>query len=280
MRSRRNPSLSAPRSWLFAALPLVAAVALVGCGNARPDPLEPIPVGVVVPLTGALAGNGGFWQNAAKLAGEQINSAGGLFEGREIQLLIGDSGSNAATSNTEIQGLIDDGARVIIGPAASSSVAGTLDTVAAAEIPQISCCATSPTLTEPQANRAGWFFRTAPNDKAQGQALAYISANGYRGPHPNYTGEGGGLTMDPCPELMIANQDDDYGKALAAQLELNYFGQEIFGFNDADEPTPWSTPIRAKMPPAAWWAKSSGPRALPTTKNPTTPMSSPAPTPL
>ncbi len=223
---------------------LLVAVLCVfgGCPEQRPEPIENIKVGLLVPKTGGLAGNGTFWENAARLAAEQINSSGGLYDGRAIELLVEDSGSDPGTSNTSVQSLLENGAVAIVGPAASSSVAGTLDTVAAAEVPQLSCCATSPTLTENQADREGWFFRTAPNDRYQGRALAYLATRGYAGPHPDFAGEGNGVDIDACPEMIILFQMDAYGSALAAGLESEYTGQLLYDRDAGGQPVPLNRP--------------------------------------
>src|SRR5215467_13464591 len=70
----------------------VAALSIVAGTAALPNmaiAADPLLIGFSAPLTGDNAGSGQESLNAAKLAVEQINAAGGVL-GRQIQLLEGD----------------------------------------------------------------------------------------------------------------------------------------------------------------------------------------------
>jgi len=212
------------------ALTCALALPLAGCIE-RGTPIESIKVGLLVPNSGGLASLGKSWENAARLAVEQINSAGGLFDGREMEVLIEDSGSDPGPAEQAAKGLIDEDVVGIVGPASSSEVARVKPLVEAAKIPLLSCCATSASLTEQQSQRGGFFFRTAPNDNYQAEALAFLAANGTRGPHPSFSGSGTGETIESCPEMVILAQNDEYGAKLAQGLEDTFSGRAIMTFD-------------------------------------------------
>jgi ABC-type branched-subunit amino acid transport system substrate-binding protein len=193
------------------ALPLLL---VVGCAPV-PDPIEPVKIGVLNPLTGQLGSLGPSWEDAARLAAEQINAAGGLFDGRPLELVVEDTETNPTRASEAARDAIEQGAVAIVGPASSGETAETIDTVAGFEMPQISCCATSPALTAED----DWFFRTAPNDLLQAQAVAYIAAEGF-------TGE---VTRDPCPESIVVYRDDSYGSGLAEVFVEQFQGRPIAG---------------------------------------------------
>jgi ABC-type branched-subunit amino acid transport system substrate-binding protein len=215
---------------LFFSLSLVFLTA-AQCDE-RPEPIQSVKVGVLVPQTGTLAGLGASWSRAAQLAAEQINSAGGLFEGRPLELVVMDTETSIGPSIAAAQEVLNDGVVAIVGPATSGNVEATQELIAAESVPQVSCCATSVPLTENQDNETGWFFRTAPNDKLQSKALAYMAANGLYGPHPKFAGSGDGETVHSCPELLILHQDDNYGTPLKDSLSAEYQGRAILDHDD------------------------------------------------
>src|ERR1700739_4633792 len=68
-------------------LVLAGMLAMLTCFGRAAEPLK---IGMVAPLTGALAESGGYQIQGAKLALEEINKAGGLL-GRPIELVIEDN---------------------------------------------------------------------------------------------------------------------------------------------------------------------------------------------
>src|SRR5262249_24906204 len=120
-------------------LVVVVAVA-VGC-PARPDTaIEPIKVGVLNPLSGALSSLGPDWQGAVVLAQEDVNAGGGVFDGRPLELVFADSQTDADAAVTAAQHLVDEGVVGLVGPATSGESTDVLAQVAATkQIPMISC---------------------------------------------------------------------------------------------------------------------------------------------
>lgn len=195
---------------LWVALPSLCVLAGAQCPEER-APIEPVVVGVLNPLTGGLSSLGPAWEDAARLAAEQVNAAGGVFDGRPLELRFYDSETNAAAARNVANKAVAEGAVAIVGPATSGEAAETRNVV---QVPQVSCCATSPALTA----QDDWFFRTTPNDLLQGQALAYLATSGRPA-----------LSLSPCAEAVTVYRDDPYGQGLDASFQDAYVGQAISG---------------------------------------------------
>jgi len=75
---------------------------------------EPIYIGGIHPLTGALAGDGVQMDNAIQMAIDEINEAGGVLDGRQLEYLSADSTGSAEVGQTEAERLIEEGAVALI----------------------------------------------------------------------------------------------------------------------------------------------------------------------
>lgn len=200
-------------------LPIVA-VALTSVSLAcAPElvPLEPVRLGILNPTTGQLGSLGPSWEDASRLAAEQINSAGGLFDGRPLELTFYDTATLPNRAAEAARQALDDGAVALVGPASSGEAEATTSVVAGYEVPQVSCCATSPSLSADD----DWFFRTTPNDLLQAQAVAYVAAEGFTGT----------INRAPCVEAAVVYRDDSYGTDLANVFIEEFEGRPIAGTN-------------------------------------------------
>jgi len=119
---------------------LFAVTAVTGCG-AKGDgdsdanaTAEPIRVGVVVPLSGTVAGSGAGVLGAVKVWADEINAAGGLL-GRKVQLLIEDNASDPKTSNEKAKTVLGKGASVVVGPILSAERSATMPDVTRQGVP-------------------------------------------------------------------------------------------------------------------------------------------------
>ncbi len=83
-------------------------------GDTNTDAAETIKIGMSGPLTGAAAVYGVAVQNAATLAIEEINAAGG-FNGYEFELIATDDEHDAAKVSTNYYKMLDDGMQVSLG---------------------------------------------------------------------------------------------------------------------------------------------------------------------
>lgn len=139
------------------------------CNTAPP---EKIRVGLIAPITGDLAVIGQFTVDAAKMAVDEINAAGGLMvDGRqhEIELLIEDNQDNPEVATSVAQKLINQEKVVaIIGPQASRNAIPVARVAENSGIPMI-----TPYSTNPETTRDKKFvFRAAYTDLFQGSVLA------------------------------------------------------------------------------------------------------------
>ncbi|MFK7989827.1 MAG: ABC transporter substrate-binding protein [Sandaracinaceae bacterium] len=190
----------------------VAAVGVLFCACAPEQTLvagelDPVRIGVVTSLTGGLGTDGPGWADASRLAALEVNAAGGVLPGRPIELVILDDETNPATAERIGQELIDQNVVGVVGAAASSISIGISAITGPAQIPQISCCSTSNTITEnaramPEADR--YFFRTSPSDALQSRVVA-LTANELS-----------------CTSLAILHLDDDYGQPFGEGIESAY----------------------------------------------------------
>jgi branched-chain amino acid transport system substrate-binding protein len=105
----------------------VAAVAAGAAAVPRPLRAQPktIKVGVVSPITGAMAEVGGDCRLGAQLAAEAINAAGGITSmgGARLELLLADSETKVEVARSEADRLIGAGAQLLTGGFHSAHVA-------------------------------------------------------------------------------------------------------------------------------------------------------------
>jgi ABC-type branched-subunit amino acid transport system substrate-binding protein len=204
------------RSTLLACAAL--ALSSTACGPERPIALEPVKIGTIGSTSGSLATFGEALQDAIVLANESVNAAGGVFDGRPLELIIVDSASDPTTAAAKATELIDQGVVAIVGPETSGQSLAVLDVARAAEVPMVSCCATSTELSAQNPASSGFFFRTAPSDALQGKALAFVANNGV---------SRAGLAFPTCEQAAFFSRGDSYGNGFQAVFEANYEGTVV-----------------------------------------------------
>ena len=222
MRSRFQPVVVVAAMGSFSVLSIVLAG---GCVPAREAPLEPVKIGVLASESGALASFGTSLQKAVRLAQEQVNAAGGVFDGRPLELVVRDTGSDPATAAALASELVDEGVVAFVGPETSGQADAVLDVAIAAEVPMVSCCATSADLSARNSASSGFFFRTAPSDVLQGEALAFVAKNGVND-------VASGLVFPACPQVAFFARPDSYGEGFQTEFSENYVGESV-GFESA-----------------------------------------------
>jgi len=134
-------------------------------------------VGGILPLTGSLAFLGPPEISGVGLAVSDINAAGGV-NGAPACHDIQDSGdsSDMTVSTASAGTLVDSKPSVVIGAASSSVSLNVVDTFASNKIVEISPANTAVDLS----GYSPWYFRTAPPDGVQGNALGtLISTDGF-----------------------------------------------------------------------------------------------------
>lgn len=96
---------------------IVGLFSLLGCT----EPITPIKVGVVLPLTGTFSGYGDKALKGAQLAVEQINARGGV-NNRQIELIVRDNQTDPAKTVAYTRELIQQhNVHALLGPVSSSA---------------------------------------------------------------------------------------------------------------------------------------------------------------
>ncbi|GIG54481.1 ABC transporter substrate-binding protein [Demequina activiva] len=164
-----------------AALAAAASLALAACssedggsedtGSEGTGSGDALKIGSLLPLTGSLAFLGPPEVAGVDLAAKEINDAGGIF-GADVEIIHEDSSDtdNPQIAQQSVSSLISDEVAAIVGAASSSVSLNVVDDIAAASIVQISPANTSTALS----GYSPFYFRTAPPDTVQGDALANL----------------------------------------------------------------------------------------------------------
>jgi branched-chain amino acid transport system substrate-binding protein len=180
--------------WLLAAALAAVAILAVACGDdeeeeatptaaktaaaetpvAPPSAEGPLKIGLLLSYTGDLSDFGPPEEQAAQMAADEINAAGGVL-GQDIVLVTGDDATDPSQGVSEATRLINvEGVHAIIGALASGVTLPVAESVTGPNaILQISHASTSPALTA--ANDNDFLFRTTISDAAQGVVLAQLA---------------------------------------------------------------------------------------------------------
>ncbi|MGH3940174.1 MAG: ABC transporter substrate-binding protein [Pseudonocardiaceae bacterium] len=162
---------------------------------------EPLKIGSLLPETGSLAILGPPEFAAVDVAIAEVNAAGGVL-GNDVTHFPGDSGdASTDTANQTVNRQLNEDVQVIIGAAASGVTKLVVDKITGAGVVQFSPANTSSELTCLQDK--GLYFRTAPPDVLQGQALAQL------------------ISTDGAQRVSILARNDSYGSGLADETEKN-----------------------------------------------------------
>ncbi|PIV28732.1 MAG: branched-chain amino acid ABC transporter substrate-binding protein, partial [Anaerolineae bacterium CG03_land_8_20_14_0_80_58_20] len=161
-------TVSLHRFFRLATLVLLVFSALAGCAP-QDQKINEIRIGVIAPITGSIPNVGKSTVEAAQMAAQEINDAGGLeVAGKRytITLVIEDNQDKAETAVAVAEKLINQEYVVaLIGPQASRNAIPVSNVAENARIPMISPWSTNPDTT---ANRQ-YVFRVAFIDPFQGR---------------------------------------------------------------------------------------------------------------
>jgi branched-chain amino acid transport system substrate-binding protein len=159
------------RSGFVLILSLSFSAGLVACGL-QPGQETEIRVGVIAPLSGDISNVGQSTTEAAQLAVQEVNDAGGLDVGgrkQKVVLVIEDNQDKAEVAVSAAQKLINqENVVAIVGPQASRNAIPTANVAENAHIPMISPWSTNPETTAGKQ----YVFRVAFVDPFQGQVMA------------------------------------------------------------------------------------------------------------
>jgi branched-chain amino acid transport system substrate-binding protein len=190
----------------IASLLMVSALGLggvlAGCGDddGGSGDVGELKVGVLVPLTGALADFGGPGSDAADLAAAQVTGAGE--SAPALTLLTEDTKTDPQAAQEAATKLIEsDGVSALAGPWATPELIPTAENITiAAGVPLVTPSATGPDLTT--LDDDGLVFRTPPSDAIQGRVIAQVMAE----------------ELGADATVNTAHRNDSYGTALVEEF--------------------------------------------------------------
>ncbi|MEM4470621.1 MAG: ABC transporter substrate-binding protein [Zestosphaera sp.] len=158
-------------------------------------------IGFTLPLSGELSSIGKVWEKVVQLAIEDLNKEVQAYGFNvEFRSVILDDGTTAERALQNVQSFVQQGIKVVIGPAASAQVKAVKSYVDANKIVLISPSSTAPTLAIPN----DYIFRTVGSDAGQAKALAALAY------------------QEGARKVIVFYRNDEYGKAFADFFE-NYF---------------------------------------------------------
>lgn len=97
----------------------------------------PIKIGMVIPISGSSAPTGEYMQNGAELAVKEINDAGGILDGRMLELLVEDEACDAQQGVASANKLVSSEVVVSVGGYCSGATLPQLPIFEGANIPMI-----------------------------------------------------------------------------------------------------------------------------------------------
>jgi branched-chain amino acid transport system substrate-binding protein len=161
----------------------------------------PLKIGTPLPKTGSLSFVGPPEFAAVDMAIKEINAAGGVLDNPVINIRCDSGDDKTDTANQTVDRELSQGAQVIIGAAASGVTKLVIDKITGAGVVEFSPANTSDEFTcWPD---KGLYFRTAPPDSLQAQALAALMAG------------------DGARRISILARNDPYGSGLANNTVQN-----------------------------------------------------------
>ncbi|RAI02972.1 ABC transporter substrate-binding protein [Acuticoccus sediminis] len=129
---------------------VAAAAVLAAPGILRAQSPAPVKVGLLQPISGAFALDGDLARIGAEQAVKEINEAGGIkaLDGAPIELVVGDSRSNAEAGAQATEDLNAAGVAGVLGGFASGIALTATQAASRYNLPYIVDCAVSDTITQ------------------------------------------------------------------------------------------------------------------------------------
>lgn len=184
-------------------LSLVLAICLgllLGATAAAED--NPIKIGALMALTGALGPYGPSIADGAQMAADTINAAGGVL-GRPIELLVRDTATSPDVGRDAASKLVEiDGVSAIIGALSSGVTLAVSSVTIPSEVVLISPASTAPSI--PALDDDDFVFRTVVSDAVQGVVLGRLAK------------------LLNLSDIAIIYVNNDYGKGLADTVKETF----------------------------------------------------------
>ena len=179
---------------------------------------DPIKIGVSDMVTGPMAAGGLRMQQAITMAFEEINGAGGVLEGRPLEMvLVDDTGTPTGAVNA-VNKILGENVVASIGPHTSPMASATQELYRKAGVPFVTA-ATSPSLLEAE---NPYFFRISVSDGDVGPVMVAFAVEQFN-----------------CKKIGAIYDTDDYGvaannvtKAYCEENGIEYYSE---GFTTGDK---------------------------------------------
>ena len=185
-------------------------------------------IGFLLPQTGDLEFLGPPEIAGVNMAVNDVNAAGGVL-GQQVRVEPGDSGdASTNTASQTVDRLLQTGVNAIIGAASSTVSQTVIDTIVGAGVVMFSPANTSDVFTT--YDDKGLYFRTAPPDILQAQALAdLISADGNNtvGILARNDSYGTGLAENTVEDLLAAGLSEDDIRSVTYDPTAANFDAEV-----------------------------------------------------
>ena len=204
-----------------------AATAVLGAPGLLLAQARPIKVGLLHPVSGALAYSGGQSRMGAQMAIDEINAAGGIksMGGAKLEAALGDSQSRPEVGVSEVERMQQDGVSAYIGCFASAIALPATQAAAKYNTPFLIDVGVSDAIVSRGLKNV---FRLAPgNGKCVDDAFAGLS-------------EVNKAAGSPAKTAVIVHEDSEFGTSTAKLLngKLAAIGLEV------KETLPHATPTR------------------------------------
>ena len=168
-------------------------------------------IGVSCMETGSMAAGGLHMKQAITMAFDEINAAGGVLGGKQLEIYLVDDTGNAAGAVTAVNNILSQDVAMCIGPHTSPMALAAMEFYKEAGVPFISA-ATSPSLLDQQNE---YFFRISVSDAAVGEVMVKFAADNFG-----------------AKKIAAMYITDDYGKAannsskaFAESIGLEYYSE-------------------------------------------------------
>jgi branched-chain amino acid transport system substrate-binding protein len=148
---------------------LVLLAAGLSLGASRTEAADSIKIGVIEPLTGAVAASGNYVLDGARIAADDINAKGGIL-GRPIELIVEDNKSNPTEAAAVAEKLIvRDKVPVLMGAWGSTFTLAVMPKLMEYGVPMVVETSSSDKITT---SGNPWVFRTAPTSSMLATAFS------------------------------------------------------------------------------------------------------------
>ncbi len=151
---------------------------LLGGGGGDSSDSGPIKIGMIVPTSGSSAPTGASMANGAKMAVDEINKAGGILNGRMLELQIADGACDAQQAVAGANKLVSSGVVISVGGYCSGATLPTLPIFNKAGIPMIIPAANSQDLVKEGLKNV--FLINGTGLQQSTAALTFIKKQGYK----------------------------------------------------------------------------------------------------